>query len=134
MRDVFDTVPAMLKESGYGLRCHDLGKSFGTCGGAAFAGGHRRRNHALGWGALGETMAVTFVIGNAHRISSSLLAPGTTISSAIANEFTRSGRRRIVHLFAHIVLGLLLFLITFTVIAAAQAMLRRLERRSGAVV
>jgi len=86
----------------------------------------------LGLGrALGETMAVTFVIGNAHRISSSLLAPGTTISSAIANEFTEAVGD--LYTSSLIALGLLLFLITFTVIALAQAMLRRLERRTGAV-
>ena len=78
--------------------------------------------------ALGETMAVTFVIGNAHRISSSLLAPGTTISSAIANEFTEAVGD--LYTSSLIGLGLLLFIITFSVIAAAQAMLRRLERRA----
>jgi len=84
----------------------------------------------LGLGrALGETMAVTFVIGNAHRIGSSLLAPGTTISSSIANEFTEAVGD--LYTSSLIALGLLLFLITFTVIAVAQAMLRRLERRGG---
>jgi phosphate transport system permease protein len=82
----------------------------------------------LGLGrALGETMAVTFVIGNAHRISSSVLAPGTTISSSIANEFTEAVGD--LYTSSLIALGLLLFVITFTVIAAAQAMLRRLEQR-----
>src|SRR5579864_7938113 len=86
----------------------------------------------LGLGrALGETMAVTFVIGNAHRISPSLLAPGTTISAAIANEFTEAVGD--LYTSSLIALGLLLFLITFSVIALAQAMLRRLERRTGAV-
>jgi phosphate transport system permease protein len=84
----------------------------------------------LGLGrALGETMAVTFVIGNAHRISMSLLAPGTTISSAIANEFTEAVGD--LYTSSLIALGLLLFLITFTVIAVAQAMLRRLERNTS---
>jgi len=83
----------------------------------------------LGLGrALGETMAVTFVIGNAHRISASILAPGTTISSAIANEFTEAVGE--LYTSSLIALGLLLFIITFTVIIAAQAMLRRLERRA----
>jgi phosphate transport system permease protein len=81
--------------------------------------------------ALGETMAVTFVIGNAHRISSSLMAPGTTISSAIANEFTEAVGD--LYTSSLIALGLLLFLITFSVIAAAQAMLYRLERQSATI-
>jgi phosphate transport system permease protein len=84
----------------------------------------------LGLGrALGETMAVTFVIGNAHRISSSLLAPGTTISSSIANEFTEAVGD--LYTSSLIALGLLLFLITFSVIAAAQAMLRGIQRRAS---
>jgi phosphate transport system permease protein len=131
MRDVFDTVPPMLKESGYGLGATTWEviwnvvvphSRVGIVGGVMLGLGR----------ALGETMAVTFVIGNAHRISSSLLAPGTTISSAIANEFTEAVGD--LYTSSLIALGLLLFLITFTVIALAQAMLRRLERRSGAVV
>src|ERR1700720_519211 len=83
----------------------------------------------LGLGrALGETMAVTFVIGNAHRIGLSLLAPGTTISASIANEFTEA----VGDLYSSslVALGALLFLITFTVIAAARFMLLRLDRRA----
>src|ERR1700683_3124405 len=117
MRDVFDTVPPMLKESGYGLGATTWGVIW-IVGGVMLGLGR----------ALGETMAVTFVIGNAHRISSSLLAPGTTISSAIANEFTEAVGD--LYTSSLIALGLLLFLITFSVIAAAQAMLRRLERRA----
>ena len=81
----------------------------------------------LGLGrALGETMAVTFVVGNAHRISASLLAPGTTISATIANEFTEAvGSLYTSSLFA---LGLILFLITFIVLALARLMLARLQR------
>ena len=129
MRDVFDTVPPMLKESGYGLGATTWEviwnvvvphSRVGIVGGVMLGLGR----------ALGETMAVTFVIGNAHRISSSILAPGTTISSAIANEFTEAVGD--LYTSSLIALGLLLFLITFAVIAAAQAMLRRLERRSGA--
>jgi len=127
MRDVFDTVPPMLKESGYGLGATTWEviwhvvvphSRVGIVGGVMLGLGR----------ALGETMAVTFVIGNAHRISSSLLAPGTTISSAIANEFTEAVGD--LYTSSLIALGLLLFAITFTVIAAAQAMLRRLERRA----
>jgi phosphate transport system permease protein len=126
MRDVFDTVPPMLKESGYGLGATTWEviwnvvvphSRVGVVGGIMLGLGR----------ALGETMAVTFVIGNAHRISTSLLAPGTTISSSIANEFTEAVGD--LYTSSLIALGLLLFIITFIVIAAAQAMLRRLERR-----
>ena len=131
MRDVFETVPAMLKESGYGLGATTWEviwhvvvphSRVGMVGGVMLGLGR----------ALGETMAVTFVIGNAHRISASLLAPGSTISSAIANEFTEADGE--LYTSSLIALGLLLFLITFTVIALAKWMLRRLERqgRGGA--
>ena len=84
----------------------------------------------LGLGrALGETMAVTFVIGNAHRISPSLLAPGTTISATIANEFTEA----IGDLYTSslVALGLILFIITFIVLAIARLLLMRLEKMAG---
>ncbi len=128
MRDVFETVPPMLKESGYGLGATTwevIWRVVVPHSRAGIVGGIM-----LGLGrALGETMAVTFVIGNAHRISTSLLAPGTTISSSIANEFTEAVGD--LYTSSLIALGLLLFLITFSVIAAAQAMLRRLERRAA---
>ena len=77
-------------------------------------------------------MAVTFVVGNAHRISASLLAPGTTISAAIANEFTEAvGDLYTSSLMA---LGLILFILTFTVIAGARLLLLRLERSGGRAV
>jgi len=79
--------------------------------------------------ALGETMAVTFVIGNAHRISGSILAPGTTISATIANEFTEATGA--LYTSSLISLGLILFFITFIVLACAQLMLRSLERQAG---
>ena len=79
--------------------------------------------------ALGETMAVTFVIGNAHRIAPSLFAPGTSISAAIANEFTEATTE--IYLASLIELGLLLFVITFIVLAAAQLMLRSMEKGQG---
>ena len=129
LRDVFDTVPPMLKESGYGLGATTWEviwnvvvphSRVGVVGGIMLGLGR----------ALGETMAVTFVIGNAHRISTSLLAPGTTISSSIANEFTEAVGD--LYTSSLIALGMLLFLITFIVIAAAQAMLRRLEARVAA--
>ena len=84
----------------------------------------------LGLGrALGETMAVTFVIGNSHSIAASLLSPATTISATIANEFQESDG---VYRSSLLELGLLLFVITFFVLAAARIMLMRLERKAGA--
>jgi len=85
----------------------------------------------LGLGrALGETMAVTFVIGNAHRISGSILAPGTTISATIANEVTEAVGD--LYTSSLIALWLVLFVITFIVLAVARYLLLRLERRIGA--
>jgi phosphate transport system permease protein len=84
----------------------------------------------LGLGrALGETMAVTFVIGNAHRISASVLAPGTTISATIANEFTEAVGD--LYTSSLIELGLILFVITFIVLACARYMLSRINKRIG---
>ena len=94
MRDVFETVPPMLKESAYGLGATrgEVVRSvvlpytrIGVVGGIMLGLGR----------ALGETMAVTFVIGNAHRISASILQPGTTISAALANEFTEADQRHL---------------------------------------
>ncbi|HEY8514323.1 MAG TPA: phosphate ABC transporter permease subunit PstC [Candidatus Binatia bacterium] len=128
-RDVFESVPRVFIEAAYGLGCTtwEVVRSvvlpyarIGVVGGAMLALGR----------ALGETMAVTFVIGNAHRISSSILAPGTTISATIANEFTEAVGE--LYTSSLIALGFLLFLITFTVLAAARWMLFRLERRVGA--
>lgn len=127
MRDVFETVPDVLKESAYGLgatRWEVIWQVVvpytrtGTVGGIMLGLGR----------ALGETMAVTFIIGNAHRISASLLAPGTTISASIANEFTEAVGD--MYTSALIALGVLLFLITFVVIAAARLMLQRLDRKA----
>ncbi len=127
MRDVFETVPDVLKESGYGLGATTwevIWKIVVPYSRTGIVGGIM-----LGLGrALGETMAVTFVIGNAHRISPSLLAPGTTISAAIANEFTEAVGD--LYTSSLVALGALLFLITFTVIAAARFMLLRLDRRA----
>jgi phosphate transport system permease protein len=127
-RDVFGTVPSILKEAAYGLGCTTWEVMWrivlpysrsGVVGGAMLALGR----------ALGETMAVTFVVGNAHHINMSLFAPGTTISATIANEFTEAlGDLYVSSLIAS---GLILFLITFIVLASAQLMLRSLERRSG---
>ncbi|HXM00919.1 MAG TPA: phosphate ABC transporter permease subunit PstC [Rhizomicrobium sp.] len=127
-RDVFETVPPMLKEAAYGIGSTTWEVMWrivlpfarsGVVGGAMLALGR----------ALGETMAVTFVIGNAHHINESLFAPATTISASIANEFTEAlGDLYVSSLIA---LGLILFGITFIVLAAAQLMLRGMERRSG---
>ena len=127
MRDVFETVPDVLKESGYGLGATTWEVIWQVV--IPYARTGMIGGIMLGLGrALGETMAVTFVIGNAHRIGSSLLAPGTTISASIANEFTEA----VGDLYSSslIALGALLFLITFSVIAAARFMLLRLERRA----
>jgi phosphate transport system permease protein len=127
-RDVFETVPPMLKESAYGLGCTtwEVVSSVvipytraGVIGGAMLALGR----------ALGETMAVTFVVGNAHKIASSLLAPGTTISATIANEFTEATGD--LYTASLIALGLVLFVITFIVLSAARLMLARLETAKG---
>jgi phosphate transport system permease protein len=127
-RDVFEAVPSVLKEAAYGVGCTTWEvvryivlpyARVGVIGGVMLALGR----------ALGETMAVTFVIGNAHRVSASLLAPGTTISATIANEFTEAVGD--LYTSALIALGLILFVITFIVLAAARYMLMRIERRIG---
>ena len=129
-RDVFETVPVLLKESAYGIGCTtwEVIRSvvipytrIGLLGGVMLGLGR----------ALGETMAVTFVIGNAHRLSASLLAPGTTISATIANEFTEATGD--LYTSALIDLGLILFIITFIVLALARLLLLRLEKSAGVV-
>ena len=127
-REVFETVPAVLKEAAYGMGCtrweviRRVVIPYTLVGiiGAVMLGLGR---------ALGETMAVTFVIGNAHRIVTSLLAPGTTISASIANEFTEATGE--LYTSSLIALGLILFFITFVVLAAARFMLMRIERKAG---
>jgi phosphate transport system permease protein len=127
-RDVFDAVPPVLKEAAYGVGCTTWEvvrnvvlpyTRVGVLGGVMLGLGR----------ALGETMAVTFVIGNAHRISASILAPGTTISATIANEFTEAVGD--LYTSSLIALGLILFVITFIVLAVARYMLLRIERRVG---
>jgi phosphate transport system permease protein len=130
-RDVFETVPAVLKESAYGLGCTTwevVSKVVLPYTRTGVIGGIM-----LGLGrALGETMAVTFVIGNAHKIAASILAPGTTISANIANEFTEAEGD--LYTSSLVAQGLILFGITFIVLAAARLMLLRLEMRSGSKV
>ncbi len=129
MRDVFELVPPMLKESAYGLGATTWEvvwhvvlpyTKIGVVGGVMLGLGR----------ALGETMAVTFVIGNAHRLSTSLLAPGNSIASALANEFTEAVGD--LHSAALIELGLILFLITTIVLALSKLMLLQLSKREGA--
>ncbi|HML07471.1 MAG TPA: phosphate ABC transporter permease subunit PstC [Xanthobacteraceae bacterium] len=127
-RDVFEAVPPVLKEAAYGVGCTTWEVTryvvlpyarVGVIGGVMLGLGR----------ALGETMAVTFVIGNAHRVAVSLLAPGTTISATIANEFTEALGD--LYTSSLISLGLILFVITFIVLAVARYMLLRIERRIG---
>jgi len=127
-RDVFDAVPPVLKEAAYGVGCTTWEvfrhvvlpyTRVGVIGGVMLGLGR----------ALGETMAVTFVIGNAHKISASILAPGTTISASIANEFTEAVED--LYTSSLITLGLILFVITFVVLACARYMLMRIQKRIG---
>ena len=126
-RDVFATVPPVLKEAAYGLGCTrwEVVRNVviphtrvGIIGGIMLGLGR----------ALGETMAVTFVIGNAHKISPSLLAPGTTISATIANEFTEAVGD--LYTSSLVLLGLILFVITLIVLSAARYLLWRLDQRA----
>ncbi len=127
-RDVFETVPPVLKEAAYGLGCTTREVVTNVViphSRTAIVGGVM-----LGLGrALGETMAVTFVIGNAHQISPSILAPGTTISASIANEFTEAVGD--IYTSSLIALGLILFVITFIVLAIARLMLMRINQRAS---
>jgi phosphate transport system permease protein len=126
MRDVFETVPPFLRESAYGLGATTwevvwrviLPHTRTSVMGAIMLGLGR---------ALGETMAVTFVIGNSHDISASLFLPGATISSTIANEFTEAVSD--VYSSSLMALGLTLFAITFVVLALAKLMLRQLASK-----
>ena len=128
MRDVFEIVPPVLKESAYGIGCTtwEVVRSVvlpytkaGVIGGVMLGLGR----------ALGETMAVTFVIGNAHRLSASLFAPGTSIASTLANEFGEAEAGN--HLSSLYALGLALFIITFIVLAFAKWMLISMEKKQG---
>jgi len=128
MRDVFRTVPAALKESAYALGSTTwevvwqvvLPYTRSAVVGGIFLGLGR---------ALGETMAVTFVLGNAHQLSVSLLMPGNSIAATIANEFTEADSD--IYLSSLIALGFLLFVVTFVVLALARLMLASLARKEG---
>jgi phosphate transport system permease protein len=127
-RDVFLMVPAVIKESAYGMGSttwevtRKVTIPYGIQGivGACFLGLGR---------AIGETMAVTFVIGNRHDISLSLFAAGNTIASTLANEFTEATEE--VYLSALVELGLVLFAVTFLIQFAAQLWLKRTRRKMG---
>lgn len=128
MRDVFEIVPPVLKESAYGIGCTTWEvvwnvvlpyTKVGVIGGIMLGLGR----------ALGETMAVTFVIGNAYRISASLFEPGNSIASALANEFNEASDP--VHLASLITLGLVLFILTFIVLACSRLLLAQLAKGEG---
>ncbi|MFZ0932225.1 MAG: phosphate ABC transporter permease subunit PstC [Syntrophobacteraceae bacterium] len=128
MRDVFEVVPPLLKESAYGLGATTWEvvlnitlpyTKIGVVGGIMLGLGR----------ALGETMAVTFVIGNAHELRASLLMPGNSIASTLANEFTEAIGE--LYTSSLIELGLILFVITFIVLAFAKLLLIRLSRLEG---
>lgn len=129
MRDVFEVVPPVLKESAYGLGCTKWEvvrkivlpyTKIGVVGGVMLGLGR----------ALGETMAITFVIGNANHLSWSLFAPGNSIASTLANEFAEA--ESVLHTSSLFYLGLILFVITFVVLSAAKLMLLGLSRKEGA--
>ncbi|EPX97759.1 phosphate transporter permease subunit PstC [Ralstonia sp. AU12-08] len=129
MRDVFEITPTLLKESAYGVGCTTWEVMWnvvlpytkaGVIGGVMLGLGR----------ALGETMAVTFVIGNTNLLSdASLFSPGNSITSALANEFAEAGQG--LHTAALMELGLILFVITFIVLAASKLLLLRLQKSEG---
>jgi phosphate transport system permease protein len=129
MRDVFEIVPPVLKESAYGLGCTKWEvvrkivlpyTRIGVVGGVMLGLGR----------ALGETMAITFVIGNAHKLSWSLFSAGNSIASTLANEFAEA--ETTLHVSSLFALGLILFVITFIVLSAAKLMLLGMSRKEGA--
>ena len=128
MRDVFETCPSVLKESAYAIGCTKWEvmrkivlpyTRIGVVGGVMLGLGR----------ALGETMAITFVIGNAHKLSWSLFAAGNSIASTLANEFAEADST--LHISSLFALGLILFVITFIVLAAAKIMLMRMSQGEG---
>jgi phosphate transport system permease protein len=128
MRDVFETVPPVLKESAYGVGCTTWEvvthivlpyTRVGVIGGIMLGLGR----------ALGETMAVTFVIGNANHIAASLFAPGNSIASTLANEFAEAEPG--LHIASLYALGLVLFIITFIVLAISRWLIHRGTAKQG---
>jgi phosphate transport system permease protein len=129
MRDVFEIVPPVLKESAYGLGCTRWEvvrkvvlpyTKVGVVGGVMLGLGR----------ALGETMAITFVIGNAHKLNWSLFSGGNSIASTLANEFAEA--ESALHVGSLFYLGLILFIITFLVLSSAKLLLLTLKRKEGA--
>jgi phosphate transport system permease protein len=129
MRDVFEIVPSVLKESAYGIGATTWEvvwnvvlpyTKVGVIGGIMLGLGR----------ALGETMAVTFVIGNAYKISAGLFEPGNSIASSLANEFNEAADP--IHRASLITLGLVLFLLTFVVLALSRMLIARLAKGEGA--
>jgi len=128
MRDVFETVPPVLKESAYGVGCTTWEVVWnivlpytrvGVVGGIMLGLGR----------ALGETMAITFVIGNANRITGSLFSPGNSIASVLANEFGEADPG--LHISSLFALGLVLFIITFAVLALSRWLIHRGTVKQG---
>lgn len=128
MRDVFEIVPPILKESAYGLGCTKWEvvrkivlpyTRIGVVGGVMLGLGR----------ALGETMAITFLIGNANRLSWSLFAPGNSIASTLANEFAEADTP--LHVSSLFALGLILFVITLIVLSSAKLMLLGMKKNEG---
>ena len=128
MRDVFETVPRELRESAYGLGCTTWEVVWKVVLPVTRAGVVGAVMLGLGR-ALGETMAVTFVIGNSHDFNIGLFWPGNSIASTIANEFTEADSE--IHAASLIALGLVLFLITFIVLSLARLMLVRMAKTYG---
>jgi phosphate transport system permease protein len=129
MRDVFEIVPPVLKESAYGLGCTRWEvvrkvvlpyTKVGVVGGVMLGLGR----------ALGETMAITFVIGNAHKLNWSLFSGGNSIASTLANEFAEA--ESTLHVASLFYLGLILFIITFLVLSSAKLLLLTMKRKEGA--
>lgn len=128
MRDVFEAVPDLLKESAYGIGATKWEVMYkivlpytkvGVMGGVILGLGR----------ALGETMAVTFLIGNAFNINPSIFSSGVTITSALANEFAEASNE--LHLSSLLHLGMILFIITFVVLSLSKLMLMRMDKHSG---
>jgi phosphate transport system permease protein len=128
IRDVFEIVPAVLKESAYGLGCTKWEvvrkivlpyTKTGVVGGVMLGLGR----------ALGETMAVTFVIGNANNLSWSIFSAGNSIASILANQFAEAEQP--LHTSSLLALALILFIITFIVLSAAKLMLAGMSRKEG---
>lgn len=127
-KDAFDLVPRRLKESAYALGCTTFEVVW--CIVIPYVKSQIIGGTMLGLGrALGETMAVAFVIGNAYNVAGSILQPGTTIASSLANEFTEAESE--LYTSALVTIGLILFVITFIILAISRVLLQRLNKNEG---